>query len=49
MTQYDINESYLKIITLFNQLPWDERVILLKLLKQQHKDAQKNPVVLNED
>ena len=45
----EINEKYLQIITLFNSLPWEERIVLLKLLKQHHKDALENPVILNED
>jgi len=49
MTKYDTNEVFLTIITQFNNLPWEDRVILLKLLKQHHKDALKNPVILNED
>jgi hypothetical protein len=49
MTQYDTNEVFLQIITQFNNLPWEDRVVMLKLLKQHHKDALKNPVLLNED
>tara|TARA_Y100000768_G_C23651144_1_gene528652 strand:+ start:460 stop:606 length:147 start_codon:yes stop_codon:yes gene_type:complete len=45
----EINNKYLQIITQFNSLPWEERIVLLKLLKQHHKDALKNPVILNED
>ena len=45
----EINNKYLQIITQFNSLPWEKRIVLLKLLKQHHKDALKNPVILNED
>tara|TARA_Y100000356_G_C11103802_1_gene205847 strand:+ start:194 stop:349 length:156 start_codon:yes stop_codon:yes gene_type:complete len=49
MSNGDYNKIYMDIINMFNRLPWDERIVLLKLLKQHHKDAEKNPVLLNED
>jgi hypothetical protein len=49
MTEYDTNEKFLTIITLFNSLPVEDRLSLLKLLKQHHKDAIANPVLLSEE
>ncbi len=48
-TEQATNEIYMEVINKFNRLPFEERLSLLKLLKQHHKDAEVKKVFLQEE